>query len=370
MAALMAGAALLAISRFEDIRSAERLALEGKVWWAWPMALAAAILAGQMVGLSLFARRSWAPAGGGLVATLPLLLLWLRFPRYASLLVPLAAGFVTALLLLAVGGRSGQVPAERVMAFRRSGGYPDIVEPVSVLPALLAPALVLLLLATAYRLYAGYGIALAALGASVLLPWMAEQEPRAVGRALFGLLAAAVLFRVYYQSYDVGDTDIPLTAHYAMIGLLAGALAPWALGMLQATASRRQGARDAWYPAIVALLFAAALPLLLSLFWGEKSGGGLLLGLVIGQGYRLMAALLEADRPGPLATAAARVPEAALLLMGWVTVQLLDFAATLGLQLLRVQRVALIAVLFILCVLAVWYATWRRPRLVGPREGV
>src|SRR5439155_21980606 len=116
------------------------------------------------------------------------------------------------------------------------------------------------------------------------------------------------------------------------------------------------------------LLLAAALPLLLALFWGEKAGGGLLLGLVIAHGYRMMAALLEADAPGPLAAAAARVPEAALLVMGWVTVRLLDRAATAGVQLLRVQRAGLIAVLFILSVLAVWYGAWRRPGLTAARE--
>src|SRR5439155_7607450 len=112
---------------------------------------------------------------------------------YAPLLTPLAAGFITALLLLMAGyppsgwRRSG-VQAFRhsgVLAFGRSGASSDTPEAPNSLPALLAPALGLLLLAVAYRLYTGYGIALAALGAAVLLPWLAEQEPRAAGRALF-----------------------------------------------------------------------------------------------------------------------------------------------------------------------------------------
>jgi hypothetical protein len=374
VAALLVGAVLLAIARAEEMRPAERLALDGKVWWVWPTVVLAIALAGQMVALSVFARRPAGYLGAGLVAALLLFLLGLRFPRYAALLAPLAAGFVTALILLV--GCTG-VQAFRysgVQAFRRSGaeeyssGDPNARTPerLNAVTALLAPALVLLLLATAYRLHTGYGIAMAALGAAVLLPWLADREPRAVGRALFGLLAAAVLFRVYYNSYDLRDNDIPLTAHYALVSLLAGTLAPFALGAFQWFRESRSESSDAPPSAISSLLFplfsllaAAALPCLLTLFWGQKAGGGLLLGLVIGQGYRMMTALMDARTPGMTAALAARVPEAALLLMGWVTVQLLDQIATYGLQLLRVQRVGLIAALVAVCFLAILYRTWR-----------
>lgn len=366
MAALIAGAALLAIFRAGEMRAAERLALDGKVWWAWPAALMAVVLAGQMVGLSLFARRALAPAAAGLVAALLLLLLWLRFPLYAPLLAPAAAGFVTALLLL-----------PGVQALRRSGvqgrttealnAYASTPERLNAFVALVAPLLALLLLAGAYRLYTGYGIALAALGAAVLLPWLAEQEPRSTGRAFFGLLTAAILFRVYYHSYDLHGADIPLTAHYSLIGLIAGALAPWAWGIAYGTEGEGQRARVSLPFALVSLLLAAALPLLLALFWGQKSGGGLLLGLAIGQAYRMMAALLEADVPGPVGAVAARVPEAAALVTAWVTVQLLDRAAAYGQQLLRIQRVGLIAALVVLCFLVILYRAWRRPGLrTGP----
>src|SRR6266849_6367954 len=66
MAAIVAGAALLAIDRADEMRAAERLALDGKVWWVWPTVVMAAALAGQMVGLSLFARRSGGYLGAGL----------------------------------------------------------------------------------------------------------------------------------------------------------------------------------------------------------------------------------------------------------------------------------------------------------------
>ena len=84
VAAALAGAVLLAIFRAEEISPAERLALDGKVWWAWPTAVVGAVLAGQMVGLSLFSRRGWAPLGAGLVAAVLLLLLWLRFPSLCA----------------------------------------------------------------------------------------------------------------------------------------------------------------------------------------------------------------------------------------------------------------------------------------------
>jgi hypothetical protein len=371
VAALVAGAALLAIIRAGDISSAERLALEGKAWWAWPLAVAATALAGQMVGLSVFARRAWAPAGAGLVAALLLLLLWLRFPRYGALLGPVAAGFVTAWLLLLTSGVQvfkRRVPAQRVDV---QGNHPDdphtgMGERLNALLALLAPGLALVLLAAAYRLYTGYGIALAALGALVLLPWLAEREPVALGRAFFGLLSAGVLFRVYYHAYDLGNNDIPLTAHYALVGLLAGALAPFAWGVLQSTVDSRQsteGSSGAWLLSPVACLLAAALPLLLAVFWGEKVGGGLLLGLAVGQGYRMMAALLEAEAPGALGAIAAAVPEAALLVMGWVAVQILDWGANFGLQLLRVQRIGIVAALVALCFVAILFFNARRPHV-------
>src|SRR4029079_5769674 len=166
-----------------------------------------------------------------------------------------------------------------------------------------------------YRLYAGYGIAMAALGASVLLPWLADRQPRAVGRALFSLLAAAVLFRVYYNSYDLRDNDIPLTAHYVLVGLLAGAFAPFALGAFQWSAEQRIDSNDSPLSTVyrlpstaILLLAAVALPCLFTLFWGQKAGGGLLLGLVIGQGYRLMTALMDAGAPGTTAAVAQRAP--------------------------------------------------------------
>jgi hypothetical protein len=406
-AALLAGAALLAISRSEQLSPAERLVLDGKVYWAWPAALLAAALAGQMIGLTLLARRSWAPVGAGLVAALLLFLLWLRFPRYGPLFVPMAAGFVTALLLLGIG-RSGVPVSNRDGQDRQDRGTEpsssdDPVDPVhpyeysgtpqslTTLPALLAPALAVLLLATAYRLYAGYGIALAALGAAALLPWLAEDrgsgsERSAIGtlgRAFLGMLAAAILFRVYYESYNLTNADIPLTAHYVMVGLIAGALSPWTVGVLsgvQEDLPERLNAQDqrqqqASVPperlspllfALGSLLFTVALPLLLALFWGAKAGGGLLLGLVIGQGYRMMAGLLEAGDQergaarGRVAVASSRVPEAAALVMGWVTVQLLDRAAAFGLQMLQVQRVGLIVLMVVLCVGGIGYLTYRK----------
>jgi hypothetical protein len=297
-----------------------------------------------------------------LIAGLILVLLWLRFPRYGSLLAPAAAGFVTALLLLLLTR-----PSEPVGVREWAGGNWSVHPPLNVLlPALLAPALVVLLLAAAYRLYSGYGLALAALGAVALLPWLAERSPASLSRALFGLLATAILFRVYYHTYDLVDTDIPLTAHYTLIGLLAGALTPFVFGAIQATndlppaTASSPSVRDGLLPAVYCLL-SAALPLLLALFWGEKVGGGLLLGLVIGHGYRIMTALLEADTPGRLGAVGARVPEAALLVLAWVTVQILDWGSSFGQQLLRAQRVGIVVALIAVSLVAILVRAARRP---------
>jgi hypothetical protein len=345
----------------------------------WPRLAVAAAAIVLLFGLTRLSAYPFSPGGtlgnglvlGGLTALVTAAL---------ALLGPVAAGFVTAgLLLLLTSG---------VRVFRRSGVQGEEGRPLNVqderfalvpperlnaLPALLAPTLALLLLAAAYRLYTGYGIALAALGALVLLPWLAEREPVALGRAFFGLLVAGILFRVYYHAYDLGNSDIPLTAHYALVGLLAGALMPFAWGALQAaggrwpaTGDRRPvtggaGPNGFWLLPLVACLLAAALPLRLAVFWGEKVGGGLLLGLAVGQGYRMMAALLEVDAPGPVGAIVAAVPEAAPLATGWVAVQILDWGANFGLQLLRVQRVGIVAALVTLCFLAILFFTARRP---------
>ena len=175
------------------------------------------------------------------------------------------------------------------------------------------------------------------------------------------MLAAAVLFRVYYNSYDLRDNDIPLTAHYALIGLLAGVLTPFALGAYQASVERRTTDRAPLLPPFLTLLAAVVLPCLLALFWGQKAGGGLILGLVIGHGYRMLTALMDAGTNSAMATAAARVPEAGPLLMGRVAIQLLNQVSTYGLQLLRVQRVGLIAALVAVCFLALLYRVRRSP---------
>jgi hypothetical protein len=368
VATLLAGAALLAIHRYEDLSPAERLGLAGKVWWVWPAAVLAAALAGQMVGLSLFARRLWAPVGTGAVTAFLLLLLWLRFPRYGPLMAPMAAGFVTALLIAGVQdglSRAREQPPAHPPAVGSRVPDTRTPEPPNTLPALLSAAVVLLLMAAAYRLYTGYGIALAALGAAVLLPWLAEAEPRAVGRALFGLLTLAVLFRVYYQSYNLSSTDLPLTAHYSLVSLFAGAMAPLVFGSYPTSGGQRPARGGAAaIPGLLlpvgCLLLAAAVPLLLALFWGEKVGGGLLLGLVIGQGYRMVGVLLEADAPGRLTAVASRLPEAALLVMGWTAVQILDWPAAFGQQLLRAQRVGIIAALVAVCLIALLVLATRR----------
>jgi hypothetical protein len=47
------------------------------------------------------------------------------------------------------------------------------------------------------------------------------------------------------------------------------------------------------------------------------------------------------------------------LVTGWVTVQLLDRVEAYGLQLLRVQRVGLVAAVVVACLLVIGYQAWR-----------
>src|SRR5262249_54432897 len=143
-AAAVAGT-LLAITRYKDFHTAERLALGSKLWWSAPLLVLAAVVAAALVATLVVRTPSRRALVGLLVGAALLTLFGAHFPRYWPLMLPPAAGYVTGALLVAL--------AATAESDRRRA-----------LSALLGALLVLILLIAAFRLQLGLGIALAALG--------------------------------------------------------------------------------------------------------------------------------------------------------------------------------------------------------------
>jgi hypothetical protein len=350
-AAAVAGA-MLAIARYEDFAMAERLAHGSKLWWSAPLLVFAAVAAGALVAALVVRTPSRRALVALLVAAFLLAIFGARFPRYWPLMLPPAAGYVTGALLVAL--------AATVESDRRRA-----------LSTLLGALLVLILLVAAYRLQLGLGIALAALGfagAAVALPGAGGTEEAsaplptgAVFTAGLQLLALGALFRVFYAAQDLDATSVYLTAHYALIGLIAGCLTPIGLGLLaRATARDDEGRQDPWLAPLAQGIAAVALPLAMLLLWGLKAAAGVLLGLVVGQAFLLLLLLLEGDRPSsPAGRAALAAPAAPVLLIAVVAIQLLPPLAPFTEELTRFQRAA--ALIALVALVPLW-ALWERLR--------
>jgi hypothetical protein len=350
-AAAVAGV-LLAISRYEDFHTPERLALGTKLWWSAPLLVLAAVVAGALVAALVVRTPAQRALVGLLVGAVLLALFGARFPRYWPLMLPPAAGYITGALLVAL--------AATVESDRRRA-----------LSALLGALLVLILLIAAYRLQAGLGIALAALGfagAAVALPGgegaaeaSSSPQPGAAFLAGLQLLALGALFRVFYAAQDLESTSIYLTAHYVLIGLVAGCLMPIGLGLLaRATAQDDEGRSNPWLAPVAQCIATVALPLAMLLLWGLKAAAGVVLGLVVGQAFLLLLLLLEGDRPSsPSGRAAVAAPVAPVLLVAVIAIQLLPPLAPFTEELTRVQRGA--ALLALVALVPLW-TLWERLR--------
>jgi hypothetical protein len=364
-AVVLAAGVTLAIERYGDLPRAARLAAGEKVWWAFPLAAAGAALLGQL-GAGLFPRRPAAAAVAGGLLTLGLLALLLSllrgggpvpasgWPVYGWLLLPLAAGWISALLLWALaGGLTGQRPEA---AGGLTGRPPDGA-------AALAVVVLLALLGAAYRMpvggwaaasaaptLGGLGLCIAALGFLGGAPGFLGSRPPQGGEvpaparfftSAAGALALASLFRLFYVRYDLDDTGIRLAAHYVLLGLLGGAALPLALGIVA-----RRVAGETARGAALALLSPLA-PVLLVVFFGIRAGGGILVGMTAGMGLVAFVTLLE-PRPddGRAGRIAAAVPVTAVLLAAlFILLALtpLDFYATHWPRALRIALAAALA---------------------------
>jgi hypothetical protein len=361
-AALAAGVAL-AIAQYALIPAAARTAAGGRAWWALPVLVLGALLVGALVA-ALAARGTTArvivAAGiaGGLLA-----LFAVRFPLYWPLWLPPAAGFVTGALVLFL---AYEVPGSATEAANVEPGAGNR-ERGPLVSALLGPVLLIALLIVAYRLRTGLGIALAALGYAGAL---AVLPGSMAARRGLQLLALAALFRLSYAALDLEATSVYLTAHYALIGMLGGALLPVAFGLLAAPSSEAErgsgGGVDEAYPAALwpLALAVVTIPAGLLLLWGLRAVAGLLLGLVVGQGFLMLVLFLEADGPLPgdrsesaTARAARAAPFAAVLLLAVAAIQLLPPLAPLVQDLTRGSRA--VALLVVAAVMAAAFVPLR-----------
>jgi hypothetical protein len=373
-AAAVAGVSL-AIARYHDFRVPERLALGSKLWWSAPLFVLAAVVAGALVAALVVRTPAQRALVGLLVGAALLALFGARFPRYWPLMLPPAAGYATGALLVALAA-TAESDWQATVARRRA------------LSALLGALLVLILLIAAYRLQAGLGIALAAIGfagAALALPGddgTAESSSPPHSSAVFTaglqLLALGALFRLFYAAQGLESTSIYLTAHYALIGLVAGCLTPIGLGLLaRATAREDEGQADPWLTPLAQGIAVVALPLAMLLLWGLKANAGVLLGLVAGQAFLLLLLLIEGrgrsvfDRgavgdggraPGPASAtgrAALAAPSSPVLLVAVVAIRLLPPLAPFTAELTRVQRAAVL--LAVIALVPLW-ALWTRLR--------
>jgi hypothetical protein len=354
--AAVAAGVCLAIGQYEDMNAAERLAVGGKLWWSLPVLALAALLVGLIVATlasrSPVARSALTPVVGGAL----LALLAARFPRYWSLLLAPAAGYLSGLLAAALAAP----PAEG------DGVTSDELPAAS---AFLTALLLLVLLIVAYRLHRGLGIALAALGFAGSATVITHYSPRIAGPGLL-LLALASLFRLFYSAQNLESTSIYLTAHYALIGLAAGCLAPLGLGLLGRPAiEEAQGSglralspepRALSRSAVLGqVLVVVVLPLVMLLLWGLKASAGMVLGLAVGQAFLAFLVLIEGAE-GRAGRAALAAPASAVLLLAVICVQLLAPLAPLVEDWTRLQRA--IALLILVALLPLWTLVSRRGR--------
>jgi hypothetical protein len=373
MTVLLAAGVALAIARYEEFPAAERLALGEKLWWTGPVLVFGSLLVGQIAALALARGATARLLIVAVASAIVLAIFTVSYPRYLPLLPAVGAGYVSGALLAALAA-SPSGP----------GG------------ALLGAGIALAVLVVAYRFTAGYGIALAALGfAGTALAWpvaeaqgpdtegvldddtAAEAPASPLPLAALALLAFAALFRVYYVRYDLDETSVFLTAHYTLIGLIIGALAPQALAMgresrvtghesrvtehapVLSTRDPRLVTRD-----LLVLAVALGLPALMVVFWGIRACAGLLLGLSLGQAYLLWVRLLEGDSsPGIAARLARAAGVAPTLLLALTCTQALSLFDDYAGLLTRTHRIAIVLIIAALFPIATLIRTLNRRRI-------
>lgn len=141
----------------------------------------------------------------------------------------------------------------------------------------------------AYGYDRGFGMSIALMagvGISIAL-----NKPRAL--LCLGPLVAIVIYRVFWQMHPESDRGFDIGQHYALMGLLLGALTPILAG--EWLRSEAASVRLAWLAAILWILLMAAAPVPVAIAFSDKGIVGYLIGLGL-------APVLEATRRRSLDT--------------------------------------------------------------------
>ena len=141
----------------------------------------------------------------------------------------------------------------------------------------------------AYGYDRGFGMSIAlmaGIGTSIAL-----NKPRAL--LCLGPLVAIVIYRVFWQLHPESDRGFDIGQHYALMGLLLGALTPILAG--EWLRSEAASVRLAWLAAILWILLMAAAPVPVAIAFSDKGIVGYLIGLGL-------APVLEATRRRSLDT--------------------------------------------------------------------
>jgi len=334
-------------------------------WWAFPLALAAFWLLGQIISYFASSHRSMAryPVGSllisaGLSAALAVVLgsvLGMKLAPAQSLFPLLVTGVITAALVIWLA----------MTAERETENWPLWIQ-VAGISILLA----LFLLVISFKMLAGFGIAVGLIAAWVVAGPALGMGAFAARLPLQVLLMGAnfLLLELFLARPGLFVGEVDLSLHYTILGVLLGVLLPagYSALVLEAGIGR----------AFLLGLLGAATPVILLTLWGPDVLLGLMIGLVARQGVAagFVALVAASERWGPW-----QAPTAMLTLgMAIVTVQ---FSRSLGFlyDIPRIYKAYLsggIALVVVIIVLAITLpAHFRRPRPaptslpVGPRGG-
>jgi hypothetical protein len=277
-------------------------------WWAFPLALAAFWLLGQII--------SYLASASKLLSKLPV----------ASMLISAVLSVALSVVLGSVLGMKLQ-PAESMVALLLTGAVTAALViwltltaeretqewPLWIQVAATCLLLALFLLVMSFKLFAGYGVAIALIAAWAVVGSALGMGAFAARLPLQVLIMGAnfLLLELFLArpSLTVGQSD--LSMHYALVGVVLGVLLPAVYSSL---------VLEAGVGRTFLLGFLGSLtPVVLLTLWGQDALLGLMVGLVARQGVAAGFVVLVAasEKWGPW-----QAPTALLALgMAVVTVQ-------------------------------------------------
>lgn len=186
--------------------------------------------------------------------------------------------------------------------------FVDDSEPAGVFPAALACVMWVAGATAAFAYYKGLGMATLLIGGTVTI--------MALGRKLalstLGPLVALVLFRVFREQYTEATRALDIGQHYAIIGLILGAMLPLlAYEWRQGPGLRASGRALAGASWVALFLF---FPLAAGVLLGAKGT----IGLLVGAGFAGAIGALRGDANGHATTLGAAFAAILVLGYGWI----------------------------------------------------